>query len=209
MLLYRGGHLSTLFDTHEFRCALPKNFTGLTQRMERNLSNGACWCGRQKREHPARNKLNASSRKRCAATGKARKALRKKVIWRELVKEFHGRCAYCGFRRRLNPDHVHPLSRGGRDSIYNVLPACDQCNGKKKDLMLLEFIWRFMPRQSINQGNHFVITIPSAFKEREGDGIVHGAVATPAAKHVSADSDAAQITGRTGDPPTRGTETAA
>lgn len=43
-------------------------------------------------------------------------------------------CLYCGHefhRSHLTRDHVHPLSRGGRDVWENVVAACFSCNSKK------------------------------------------------------------------------------
>ena len=52
--------------------------------------------------------------------------------WNLLLALFSFRCAYC-WRSfpRLETDHVVPLSRGGSDSIENILPACRSCNAKK------------------------------------------------------------------------------
>ena len=44
------------------------------------------------------------------------------------------RCQYCGrtfVQRRLNLDHVVPLSRGGATSWTNVVCACIECNSRK------------------------------------------------------------------------------
>ena len=44
------------------------------------------------------------------------------------------RCQYCGKvfpQRRLNLDHVVPLSRGGASSWTNVVCACIECNSRK------------------------------------------------------------------------------
>lgn len=52
-------------------------------------------------------------------------------------------CAYCHEGKRndeIEPDHVVPLSRGGSNSITNVVPACHPCNGDKRDLTLDEWI---------------------------------------------------------------------
>lgn len=60
--------------------------------------------------------------------------------WSRLVNRFDGRCAYCSTRtRRLTIDHIIPVSRGGRHSIGNALPACLSCNSSKGALLLIQF----------------------------------------------------------------------
>lgn len=51
------------------------------------------------------------------------------------------RCAYCEqeFDGPPDPDHVVPLSRGGSNSITNILPCCSPCNSDKRDLLLSEW----------------------------------------------------------------------
>lgn len=51
-------------------------------------------------------------------------------------------CAYCEqpIEGQPDPDHVVPLSRGGKDVVGNLLPACRACNSDKADLTLEE--WR-------------------------------------------------------------------
>ncbi len=53
--------------------------------------------------------------------------------WLAILKSYKYKCAYCGKREKLTQDHVIPLSRGGRHSSDNVVPACRSCNGKKGD----------------------------------------------------------------------------
>jgi 5-methylcytosine-specific restriction endonuclease McrA len=55
--------------------------------------------------------------------------------WSALTAHFQGCCAYCG-KSGTTIDHVIPISKGGRDEIGNVLPACRRCNSSKgnKDL---------------------------------------------------------------------------
>lgn len=60
--------------------------------------------------------------------------------WSRLVERYGSRCAYCSQLRPLTVDHVIPLSRGGRHTIGNVLPACRPCNSAKQDKLLVE--WR-------------------------------------------------------------------
>jgi len=51
--------------------------------------------------------------------------------WRVVLVAYQHRCAYCGARGRLEQEHVIPVSRGGRHSIHNVVPACRSCNARK------------------------------------------------------------------------------
>ncbi len=55
---------------------------------------------------------------------------------RELFRRDRHMCAYCGAEHgyfRLTRDHITPLSRGGRDTWMNVVTACRQCNGHKRN----------------------------------------------------------------------------
>jgi 5-methylcytosine-specific restriction endonuclease McrA len=65
--------------------------------------------------------------------------------WAEVMRIFLnlGRaCAYCdqAIDGDPDPDHVVPISRGGSNSITNILPACRSCNSDKRDLLLSEWV---------------------------------------------------------------------
>lgn len=46
--------------------------------------------------------------------------------------EQHGwACVYCGAEGEMTRDHDIPVSRGGPDSIDNIVPACRSCNSAK------------------------------------------------------------------------------
>jgi 5-methylcytosine-specific restriction endonuclease McrA len=60
-----------------------------------------------------------------------------------LVRRYNGKCAYCNVRDHEHFDHVIPLSRGGRHSIGNLLPACATCNLAKGPRLLAD--WRLRP----------------------------------------------------------------
>jgi len=48
------------------------------------------------------------------------------------LKESWGGCAYCGaLDRPLQRDCVLALSRGGRYTLANIVPACGSCNASK------------------------------------------------------------------------------
>jgi 5-methylcytosine-specific restriction endonuclease McrA len=59
--------------------------------------------------------------------------------WLALVEAHAGRCAYCGEAGPLEADHRIPLSRGGKNTIDNILPACRKCNARKHKLTEAEF----------------------------------------------------------------------
>jgi 5-methylcytosine-specific restriction endonuclease McrA len=50
-----------------------------------------------------------------------------------------GPCVYCG-AEGTTVDHVRPLSRGGHEAEYNLVPACPSCNFSKNDSLLTA--WR-------------------------------------------------------------------
>jgi len=76
---------------------------------------------------------------RRAERAKARE-LRKSRWWQQ--KTADGRCYYCNRKtayRDLTMDHLVPLARGGRSTKNNLVPACKNCNNKKKSMMPLEW----------------------------------------------------------------------
>jgi len=69
------------------------------------------------------------------------RALRASQWWKRRVSS--GVCYYC--RRQVGPraltmDHLVPLGRGGRSVRGNVVPACKECNTRKKSRLPVE--WR-------------------------------------------------------------------
>jgi len=70
---------------------------------------------------------------------KARK-LRKTSWWQRKIDR--SICYYCGKPTKpadLTMDHIVPLARGGRSSKTNLVPACKDCNNKKKTMLLMEW----------------------------------------------------------------------
>jgi 5-methylcytosine-specific restriction protein A len=68
------------------------------------------------------------------------KKLRDSAWWRKKCRT--GLCAYCGRNfpaGELTMDHVIPLSRGGVSERFNIVPACKNCNNKKKYLLPAEW----------------------------------------------------------------------
>ena len=52
----------------------------------------------------------------------------------EILCEIFGhRCAYCGVYApgKLTRDHIEPVTKGGPDTLWNIVPACGHCNFSK------------------------------------------------------------------------------
>lgn len=66
--------------------------------------------------------------------------LRHTAWWSRKVQS--GVCYYCGSNvgaKNLTMDHIVPLSRGGKSKKGNLVPACKECNNKKKYLLPIEW----------------------------------------------------------------------
>lgn len=72
---------------------------------------------------------------------------------RRLLSRYRNRCAYCEVKlgpwgrsasNSLQWDHVLPLSKGGADSVGNLLPSCRECNRAKSAKLLSA--WRYKER---------------------------------------------------------------
>lgn len=49
--------------------------------------------------------------------------------WKKISES--GLCSYCGKPCKPTRDHFIPIARGGRNDIYNIVPACLPCNTSK------------------------------------------------------------------------------
>lgn len=66
--------------------------------------------------------------------------------WQAKLASYAFTCAYCGTdRRSLIKEHVLPLSAGGTNDIWNLVPACQPCNARK--LNRTDFPAPLPPRQ--------------------------------------------------------------
>jgi len=68
------------------------------------------------------------------------KELRSSQWWKRRCSS--GLCHYCGNKvppRSLTMDHIVPIVRGGKSTRGNVVPACKECNAKKKHRLLMEW----------------------------------------------------------------------
>ncbi len=68
------------------------------------------------------------------------RTLRQQHWWKNRIAK--GTCHYCGRAvapRDLTLDHIVPLARGGRSTKNNCVPACKECNNRKKNLLPMEW----------------------------------------------------------------------
>lgn len=66
--------------------------------------------------------------------------LRRSQWWKNRVGR--GVCHYCGGTfapDEITMDHLVPVARGGRSTRGNVVPACRECNSRKKYLLPVEW----------------------------------------------------------------------
>ena len=66
--------------------------------------------------------------------------LRRTQWWKGRIAR--GVCHYCGGMfppDELTMDHLVPLVRGGKSTRGNVVPACKECNTRKKYLLPIEW----------------------------------------------------------------------
>lgn len=64
-----------------------------------------------------------------------------------------GGCAYCGGEgAALQRDCVQPISRGGRYTLSNVVPACGSCNASKSN----HEVTAWMRRRRFDEGKFLV-----------------------------------------------------
>lgn len=52
------------------------------------------------------------------------------------------KCAYCGSSEEMTIDHFIPISKGGADALFNLIPACRSCNSRKNKFDALEWYSR-------------------------------------------------------------------
>lgn len=61
------------------------------------------------------------------------------ILDKELNRILNSPCIICGSTKRIEIDHIVPISRGGRHSIGNLQPLCKSCNVSKSNRFMIEF----------------------------------------------------------------------
>jgi 5-methylcytosine-specific restriction endonuclease McrA len=134
----RGASMSCKIPTPRARRIKPTPFVPVLRE--------CAWCGEA---FMARRDDHVMCQRRCKIKAKgARRRAREtgasgSYTWSEVTRvylDLGSVCAYCHQPApNFEPDHVVPLSRGGSNSITNVVPSCPLCNSDKRDLSLSEW----------------------------------------------------------------------
>jgi 5-methylcytosine-specific restriction endonuclease McrA len=51
--------------------------------------------------------------------------------WKDILERNGNRCTDCGTTENITIDHIHPISRGGKNNKNNIQPLCRKCNSTK------------------------------------------------------------------------------
>jgi 5-methylcytosine-specific restriction endonuclease McrA len=58
-----------------------------------------------------------------------------------LLEKWNRQCAYCGKKNTpVQIEHIHPRSKGGTNRVSNLTLACANCNQKKSDTLIEQFL---------------------------------------------------------------------
>lgn len=124
------------------QCAIPAQHWARWFGRTSSIQYGECqWCGGVMTDHHG--KQVCSDRCKWARKGQRRAARMAGASgdyrWSDLFKlwvKLRQCCAYCLEPlplEQMQAEHVTPLTRGGRNDISNLLPACRDCNSEKSD----------------------------------------------------------------------------
>ncbi|KXO92119.1 HNH endonuclease [Tsukamurella pulmonis] len=98
--------------------------------------------------------------------------------WEELLRLW-GACAYCGGEGPFQKDCVLPISRGGRYTRDNVVPACRSCNASKCNAEVTGWMRRKkLDEKAFLQGHAEILM---HLRLRDDDGAPTGEVGAPSA----------------------------
>jgi 5-methylcytosine-specific restriction endonuclease McrA len=102
---------------------------------EKNRTYSARYC----KANPEKNVVNCSKHRALKYANTPISEMLTSAEWLAILAEANGHCHYCDKEAKLSLDHVIPLSKGGKHSGENVVPACKHCNSSKSNKTLEEW----------------------------------------------------------------------
>jgi HNH endonuclease. len=94
--------------------------------------------------------LSVTCRECAHATGETRGD---RAAWTEIART-RPPCVYCDDPSG-HIDHVHPVSRGGRDIATNYVPACQPCNSSKNATYVYDYLFGAADRPDDEKPSHY------------------------------------------------------
>lgn len=120
----------------------------------RHLKQNAAWA----KAHPEIGRAKFARRRTRIAKGGGSFSAEQ---WISLCNFYGNRCACCRKKKRLEADHVVPVSKGGSSNIDNIQPLCRSCNSSKGTKTT---DYRKQPEGSVNSGGeNYVILFENTF----------------------------------------------
>ncbi len=117
------------------------NIAKLWRKQHPNRSRTISYKWKDRNPNKVKNIDRAKKAKRRAATANTIGESYKAADIPELLIVQRGLCAYCrGKLESYHVEHVIPLSRGGDNSLANIVLACPPCNLSKSNKLLQEWI---------------------------------------------------------------------
>lgn len=78
-----------------------------------------------------------------------------KIEWKKVLQEFNYECCYCGKNKSdiLLPEHIIPqTSENTTNMLYNLVPACPECNSEKDTMKMSEWLeYRHVTQERIEK----------------------------------------------------------
>lgn len=75
--------------------------------------------------------------------------------------KYDGHCGYCGkklYRDTMTVYHIVPVSRGGGNSLENLMPSCRECNEAKAannlEMLRIHLVWPSLSLLDIQDFRH-------------------------------------------------------
>lgn len=86
----------------------------------------------------------------------------------DAISFFDKKCPYCNselykttIREKIEFDHFIPISKGGQDVPWNLLPVCRNCNRKKSDKLPIIFL----KNDTFTKCNNYLLAVKDKFQQ--------------------------------------------
>jgi len=101
---------------------------------------------RQETDRRAREQVEMNAALAAGAAGKTRKRAQSIRFKLQRNDDIYESCTYCGLKydkSTAQADHIYPVSHGGLSTEQNMVLVCRECNSRKTNLTLREFIEKY------------------------------------------------------------------